>query len=329
MLALEYHNSYKNGNSPYRHSSVSVVTIEKITAKEEDKMNLGAANAQLNKQLVQVKEAFTDLSWHEISQQVLNKLLLIVVTALLFFLILWIGRIIINHLFLESDRHQLLKNKNRLATIRALTLNIYRYTCYFFFLYAILSEIGVPVGTLIAGAGIFSIALGLGAQGFVSDLVNGFFILLEQQLDVGDTVKLGQIKGTVTALGIRTTQVTSSDGTLNYIPNRQITIVQNFSRNNMVANVDIYIAPSAKVDQVQEIVEQVNGQLVENTPELQSQPVIIGPTTVNSQLVFRVSITVTSGTQSQVTSKFLAAYLKKLHAANVPLSWEGRDHLEN
>lgn len=329
MLALEYHNSYKNGNSPYRHSSVSVVTIEKITAKEEDKMNLGAANAQLNKQLVQVKEAFTDLSWHEISQQILNKLLLIVVTALLFFLILWIGRIIINHLFLESDRHQLLKNKNRLATIRALTLNIYRYTCYFFFLYAILSEIGVPVGTLIAGAGIFSIALGLGAQGFVSDLVNGFFILLEQQLDVGDTVKLGQIKGTVTALGIRTTQVTSSDGTLNYIPNRQITIVQNFSRNNMVANVDIYIAPSAKVDQVQEIVEQVNGQLVENTPELQSQPVIIGPTTVNSQLVFRVSITVTSGTQSQVTSKFLAAYLKKLHAANVPLSWEGRDHLEN
>lgn len=329
MLALEYHNSYKNGNSPYRHSSVSVVTIEKITAKEEDKMNLGAANAQLNKQLVQVKEAFTDLSWHEISQQILNKLLLIVVTALLFFLILWIGRIIINHLFLESDRHQLLKNKDRLATIRALTLNIYRYTCYFFFLYAILSEIGVPVGTLIAGAGIFSIALGLGAQGFVSDLVNGFFILLEQQLDVGDTVKLGQIKGTVTALGIRTTQVTSSDGTLNYIPNRQITIVQNFSRNNMVANVDIYIAPSAKVDQVQEIVEQVNGQLVENTPELQSQPVIIGPTTVNSQLVFRVSITVTSGTQSQVTSKFLAAYLKKLHAANVPLSWEGRDHLEN
>lgn len=329
MLALEYHNSYKNDNSPYRHSSVSVVTIERITAKEEDKMNLGAANAQLNKQLIQVKEAFTDLSWHEISQQILNKLLLIVVTALLFFLILWIGRIIINHLFLESDRHQLLKNKNRLATIRALTLNIYRYTCYFFFLYAILSEIGVPVGTLIAGAGIFSIALGLGAQGFVSDLVNGFFILLEQQLDVGDTVKLGQIKGTVTALGIRTTQVTSSDGTLNYIPNRQITIVQNFSRNNMVANVDIYIAPSAKVDQIQEIVEHVNEQLVENTPELQSQPVIIGPTTVNSQLVFRVSITVTSGTQSQVTSKFLAAYLKELHAAHVPLSWEGRDHIEN
>ncbi|WP_283588203.1 mechanosensitive ion channel family protein [Limosilactobacillus viscerum] len=292
-------------------------------------MIIGAGNAQLNKQLEQVKLAFTDLSWHEISRQILNKLLLIVITALLFFLILWIGRLIINHLFLESNKHQLLKNKNRLATIKTLTLNIYRYTCYFFFLYAILSEIGVPVGTLVAGAGIFSIALGLGAQGFVSDLVNGFFILLEQQLDVGDTVQLGQIKGTVTALGIRTTQVTSSDGTLNYIPNRQITIVQNFSRNNMVTNVDIHISPSAKIEQIYQIVSQVNEKLVKDTPELQDQPIIVGPVTVNAQLVFRVSITVTSGTQSQVASKFLAAYLKELHAANVPLSWEGRDHYVN
>lgn len=292
-------------------------------------MIIGAGNAQLNKQLEQVKLAFTDLSWHEILRQILNKLLLIVITALLFFLILWVGRLIINHLFLESNKHQLLKNKNRLATIKTLTLNIYRYTCYFFFLYAILSEIGVPVGTLVAGAGIFSIALGLGAQGFVSDLVNGFFILLEQQLDVGDTVQLGQIKGTVTALGIRTTQVTSSDGTLNYIPNRQITIVQNFSRNNMVTNVDIHISPSAKIEQIYQIVNQVNEKLVKDTPELQDQPIIVGPVTVNAQLVFRVSITVTSGTQSQVASKFLAAYLKELHAANVPLSWEGRDHYVN
>ena len=62
-------------------------------------MILGAGNAQINQQLAQVKAAFTDLSWHEISQQILNKLLLIIMTALLFFIILWIGRIIINHLF--------------------------------------------------------------------------------------------------------------------------------------------------------------------------------------------------------------------------------------
>ena len=65
-------------------------------------MILGAGNAQLNKQLEQVKHAFTDLSWNEIGRQILNKLLLIIVTALLFLIILWLGRLIINHLFLTA-----------------------------------------------------------------------------------------------------------------------------------------------------------------------------------------------------------------------------------
>ncbi|WP_267200899.1 mechanosensitive ion channel family protein [Limosilactobacillus kribbianus] len=292
-------------------------------------MVIAASNAQLNKQIEQVRRAFTDLSWHQILQQFLNKLLLIIITALLFVLILWLGRLIINHLFQESNKYKFLKGSNRVATIRALTLNIYRYTCYFFFLYALLSEIGVPVGTLIAGAGIFSIALGLGAQGFVSDVVNGFFILLEQQLDVGDVVEVNQIKGTVTALGIRTTQITSADGTLNYIPNRNITVVRNFSRNNMVANVDIHIAPNAVLSEVRAVVEEVNRQLIAKTPELREDPVIVGPVTVGSQLVFRVTITVANGSQSRLSSQFLAAYLQALHAKNIPLSWEGTNHHEH
>lgn len=286
-------------------------------------MIIGAASFT-SKQLEQVKKAFTDLSWHEISQQILSKLLLIIVTFILFSLILWLGRIIIVHLFQESKKYNVLKNSNRIATVRTLALNIYRYTCYFFLLYAILSEIGVPVGTLIAGAGIFSLALGLGAQSLVSDLVNGFFILLEQQLDVGDTVQIGQIKGTVTGLGIRTTQVTSADGTLNYIPNRNITIVQNLSRNNMVSNIDIHITSKTPLSRVEEIVAQVNDQLVPQTKALQLKPVIVGPVvTTDGSLVFRVTITATSGKQSTVASSFLAAYLKELRANNIPIAWEG------
>lgn len=286
-------------------------------------MIIGAASFT-SKQLEQVKKAFTDLSWHEISQQILSKLLLIIVTFILFSLILWLGRIIIVHLFQESKKYNVLKNSNRIATVRTLALNIYRYTCYFFLLYAILSEIGVPVGTLIAGAGIFSLALGLGAQSLVSDLVNGFFILLEQQLDVGDTVQIGQIKGTVTGLGIRTTQVTSADGTLNYIPNRNITIVQNLSRNNMVSNIDIHITSKTPLSRVEEIVAQVNDQLVPQTKALQLKPVIVGPVvTTDGSLVFRVTITATSGKQSTVASSFLAAYLKELRANKIPIAWEG------
>lgn len=272
----------------------------------------------------QLKKAFTDLSWHEISQQLLSKFLLIVVTFVLFLIILWLGRVVIVHLFQESKKYNVLKNSNRMATVKTLVLNIYRYTCYFFLLYAILSEIGVPVGTLIAGAGIFSLALGLGAQSLVSDIVTGFFILLEQQLDVGDTVQIGQIKGTVTALGIRTTQVTSSDGTLNFIPNRNITIVQNLSRNNMVSNIDIHITSKTPLNRVEEIITQVNKKLVPQIKALQLKPVIVGPVvTPDGTLAFRVTITAVSGKQSTVASRFLAAYLKELRTNNIPIAWEG------
>lgn len=282
------------------------------------------ATSLTSKQMEQLKKAFTDLSWHEISQQLLSKFLLIIVTFVLFLILLWVGRVIIVHLFQESKKYNVLKNSNRMATVKALVLNIYRYTCYFFLLYAILSEIGVPVGTLIAGAGIFSLALGLGAQSLVSDIVTGFFILLEQQLDVGDTVQIGQIKGTVTALGIRTTQVTSSDGTLNFIPNRNITIVQNLSRNNMVSNVDIRITSKTPLSKVEEIVTQVNKKLVPQTKVLQLKPVIVGPVvTPDGALVFRVTITAVSGKQSTVASRFLAAYLKELRINNIPIAWEG------
>lgn len=282
------------------------------------------ATSLTSKQMEQLKKAFTDLSWHEISQQLLSKFLLIIVTFVLFLILLWVGRVIIVHLFQESKKYNVLKNSNRMATVKALVLNIYRYTCYFFLLYAILSEIGVPVGTLIAGAGIFSLALGLGAQSLVSDIVTGFFILLEQQLDVGDTVQIAQIKGTVTALGIRTTQVTSSDGTLNFIPNRNITIVQNLSRNNMVSNVDIRITSKTPLSKVEEIVTQVNKKLVPQIKALQLKPVIVGPVvTPDGALVFRVTITAVSGKQSTVASRFLAAYLKELRTNNIPIAWEG------
>ena len=77
----------------------------------------------------------------------------------------------------------------------------------------------------LAGAGVAGVAIGMGAQGFLSDLVNGFFILLERQLDVGDNVRLTNgsinIAGIVSSVGIRTTQVQDFDGTLHFVPNPQ------------------------------------------------------------------------------------------------------------
>lgn len=67
--------------------------------------------------------------------------------------------------------------------------NILNYALYFILIYWVLSILGLPVSSLLAGAGIAGVAIGLGAQGFLSDLVNGFFILIEHQFDVGDVVR--------------------------------------------------------------------------------------------------------------------------------------------
>ena len=99
-----------------------------------------------------------------------------------------------------------------------------------------MSILGLPVSSLLAGAGIAGVAIGMGAQGFLSDVINGFFILFERQLDVGDEVVLTNgpitVSGKVVSVGIRTTQLRSDDQALHFVPNRNITVVSNFSRKD-------------------------------------------------------------------------------------------------
>ncbi|WP_288173521.1 mechanosensitive ion channel family protein [Streptococcus pneumoniae] len=133
---------------------------------------------------------------------------------------------------LKMSRHDVGRQK----TISRLLENVFNYTLYFFLLYCILSILGLPVSSLLAGAGIAGVAIGMGAQGFLSDVINGFFILFERQLDVGDVVVLTNgpitVSGKVVSVGIRTTQLRSEEQALHFVPNRNITVVSNFSRTD-------------------------------------------------------------------------------------------------
>ncbi|MGY5338852.1 mechanosensitive ion channel family protein [Levilactobacillus spicheri] len=258
-------------------------------------------------------------NWESFFHLVTTRFLNLVALTVLFFLINLIGKAILSRSFKKylASRDQ---TSNRLQTISMLTMNLFHYTVLFFWVYALLSTLGVPVGTLVAGAGIFSLALGLGAQGFVSDLVTGISILVEQQFDVGDAVKIGTIEGTVTALGLRTTQVTSADGTVNYIPNRNITIIANRSRNNMRALVNIPIATSTPVEQLPAIIERVNEQLVPAHPSIIEDPVLTGVVTLPSgELVYQVGLIAKNGSQFNLQSTFLTAYLKAIRQAGITL----------
>ena len=95
----------------------------------------------------------------------------------------------------------------------------------------VLPLLGLNLGPLLASAGIAGLAIGFGAQTLVHDFINGFFILLENQYDIGDIVRVAGVKGTVEAMNLRLTTLRDDDGTVHFVPNSAIQIVSNTTRD--------------------------------------------------------------------------------------------------
>jgi small conductance mechanosensitive channel len=126
-------------------------------------------------------------------------------------------------------------------TLVPLLHSLCQYVLYFGSFVIMLGVLGVDTRPILAGAGILGLAVGLGAQNLVTDVVSGFFILFESQYFVGDYVAIGDAHGSVEALGIRVTQIRDQHGKLHIIPNGQIKGVINYSKGYVNAVVDITV----------------------------------------------------------------------------------------
>lgn len=245
------------------------------------------------------------------------------ISILLLIIAFVIVRQVINYLFEKTVNRSLAFSRQKVArqkTLAKLSHNVLNYTLYFFLFYWILSILGVPISSLLAGAGIAGVAIGLGAQGFLSDVVNGFFILLENQFDVGDIINVGTVSGTVTNVGIRTTQIHDFDGTLHFIPNRNITIVSNKSRSNMRAQIDIPLFVHTNLDQISDIVTKINEEYVSKHPAIVGEPTVFGPTTnANGQFVYRINIFTQNGAQFDIYTEFYKLYQKAILEEGIDL----------
>ncbi|HGA2153039.1 TPA: mechanosensitive ion channel family protein [Streptococcus agalactiae] len=245
------------------------------------------------------------------------------ISILLLIIAFVIVRQVINYLFEKTVNRSLAFSRQKVArqkTLAKLSHNVLNYTLYFFLFYWILSILGVPISSLLAGAGIAGVAIGLGAQGLLSDVVNGFFILLENQFDVGDIINVGTVSGTVTNVGIRTTQIHDFDGTLHFIPNRNITIVSNKSRSNMRAQIDIPLFVHTNLDQISDIVTKINEEYVSKHPAIVGEPTVFGPTTnANGQFVYRINIFTQNGAQFDIYAEFYKLYQKAILEEGIDL----------
>lgn len=260
-----------------------------------------------------------NIDWDGVFNRLVTVIGELILFTVLFLIIRSVGKRLIHRGFTTYKTRSQLAG-TRVDTMRTLMSNIYSYTVIFFYFYAVLSVLGVPVGTLIAGAGVVGIALGLGAQGFVSDVVTGIFIILEGQFDVGDAVKLGTITGTITSVGLRTTIVKSADGTMNFIPNRNITIVSNMSRSEMQVLISLPMSPDVDLAVVRSVLKNVNATLKPETPAIVDGPELLGMSAADDgTFVYQVMMHVSNGEQLPIQRKFLAAYLKALAAAGIDI----------
>ena len=161
----------------------------------------------------------------------------------------------------EGTEREKLRQARRRATVAKLLLDTFQIVVWSVVVMIILTSLGVNLGPLLATAGIAGVALGFGAQTIVRDTLSGFFILAENQFDVGDTVDLQTsaqpVSGTVEALTLRITMVRAFDGTLNIVPNGNILVTSNKTRGWCRAIVDLRLPYDQDVDQVREILNEL------------------------------------------------------------------------
>jgi small conductance mechanosensitive channel len=149
----------------------------------------------------------------------------------------------------DADGRQILTS-SRVRTLLPLVRNALLVVISLLVSLTILSELGVNIAPLLAGAGVVGLAVGFGAQTLVKDVITGAFILFEDTVNIGDVVTVNGVSGTVTAMSIRTIKIRDADGTLHTIPFGTLTTISNMSREFGYYSIDIGVDYRESTDKV-------------------------------------------------------------------------------
>ena len=215
-----------------------------------------------------IEKVKTSLSNTDLFIAVLEKLLLIIGIFIIASILVRIFNKIIDYVMTTSDnankKSNIKFNEKRSETLHKLVKSAVRYTIYFIAFFQVLSILGVNTTSIVASAGIASVAIGFGAQSLVKDIISGFFIILEGQFDVGDNVKIYNqaafiAGGYVMSLGLRSTKIRSKDGEVYFIPNGTINQVVNYSLMYNLALVELPIKIDESIEKIEERVNKVIG----------------------------------------------------------------------
>ena len=187
----------------------------------------------------------------------------IVAVLIIAFILTRLLKLVSRHLGELSNRQSLPSSvpSQQLRTLSSVIYSVGIIVIVFIAAMQILPLLGINMGPLLASAGIAGLAIGFGAQALVRDFINGFFILAENQYDIGDTVRIAGVQGVVENLTLRRTVLRDADGTVHTVPSSEIKVVSNLTRDWTQINLHVSVAYGADSEQVIGLLQRVGEEM--------------------------------------------------------------------
>ena len=213
--------------------------------------------------------------WQLIFSWLINHGLRILLIIILTFVALKISKMLANRIFSAFKHKELeIEMRKRADTLNSLIRYILNTVILAVAAVMILDELGIEIGPVLAAAGIVGLAIGFGAQHLVQDIISGFFILVDDQIRVGDVVQVSGRGGLVEKVNLRMVILRDLAGNVHYIRNCQIDVVTNMTKEFSYYVIKVGIAYKEDVDEVMDLLKSI-GEELKNDPEY--GPLILEP----------------------------------------------------
>ncbi len=218
-----------------------------------------------------------------------------------------------------ANFHRAAQLRTMASILRATSIGVLSFIGFL----QILNIFDIPYQPILASAGIVGVGIGLGAQSIFKDMLNGIFILIEDQYNVGEVVQLAGLKGTVEDLSLRRTTLRDGDGTLYIIPNSQIATVSNLSRDFSIATLQVSVDASANPDKVITLLSKVANDVRHDSAFKDiaiADPVILGVDKIEGRAVtYPVQIRVRANQRDGVLRELRRRIILAFEKDGIPL----------
>jgi small conductance mechanosensitive channel len=210
----------------------------------------------------------------------------------------------------SKESNEIIKSERekRIKTLTGIISTVLKILLVFLYVVIILEKLGVAIGPILASAGIIGLAVGFGAQELVRDVISGFFILLEDQIRIGDAVELNGVWGMVESIELRTIKLRDLSGVVHIFQNGKINTVSNMSKEWSALILNVGVAYKEKYDHVVEVIKAAGEEMYTNSKykDIMLEPIEIAGLNefADSAIVIRVIIKTKPGMQWDAGREF-------------------------